>query len=60
MIVQFSGETRKDAIINYFSLDIEEEDEFFEYLENMGYSEDDDDEIIINLVEMYRKNRDNE
>ena len=45
MIVQFQGEIRKDAIINHFSLDIEEE-EFFQYIEKMGYSEDSEDDIF--------------
>ncbi len=32
MITQFAGETRQEAIVNHYSLDIEEEDSFFEYL----------------------------
>ncbi len=58
MIPQFGGETRKDAIINHFSLDIIEEDGFFEYLSSMGYTEDEDDEIIESLIIMYRTNED--
>jgi hypothetical protein len=57
MIVQFQGENRKDAIINHFSLDIEEEDEFFQYLEEMGYDENSDDEILESLIVMYREKR---
>lgn len=57
MIVQFQGENRKDAIINHFSLDIEEEDEFFQYIEEMGYSEDSEDAILESLIVMYREKR---
>ncbi len=46
MIAQFQGEDRRESIINHFSLDIEEEETFFAFLESMGYSEDSDDEII--------------
>lgn len=58
MIVQFSGEDRKDAIVNHFSLDIEEEDLFFTYITDMGYSIDSEDEILENLIKMWRKQRD--
>lgn len=54
MIVQFSGEDRKQAIVNHFSLDIVEEDHFFDYVKEMGYSIDDEDEIIENLIQMWR------
>lgn len=54
MIVQFSGEDRKDAIVNHFSLDIVEEDLFLGYVKEMGYSIDDDDEIIENPCSMWR------
>lgn len=43
MIVQFSGETREEAIVNHFSLDIVEEDLFLAYIKQMGYSIDDED-----------------
>lgn len=56
MIVQFPGEDRKDAIINHFSLDIEEEEWFLNYIKQMGYSIDDDDEIIENLFKMWNDN----
>lgn len=56
MIVQFPGEHRKDAIINHFSLDIEEEEWFLDYIKRMGYSIDDDDEIIENLFKMWNDN----
>ena len=55
MIVQFSGEDRRDAIVNHFSLDIVEEDAFFEYMERMGYSIDDEDELIEKLYSMWYK-----
>jgi hypothetical protein len=58
MIVQFSGESREDAIVNHFSLDIEGERLFLAYIKEMGYSIDDDDAIIENLCQMWRKNRD--
>jgi hypothetical protein len=54
MIVQFQGEDRKEAIANHFSLDIEEEDAFFSYVKEMGYTIDDTDEIIESLYEMWR------
>lgn len=53
MITQFQGEDRKDAIINYLSLDIIEEDEFFEFIEEIGYSIDDNDDIIESLYKMF-------
>lgn len=55
MIVQFSGEDRKDAIVNHFSLDIVEEEGFMRYIKEMGYSIEEDDEIIENLIVMWRK-----
>lgn len=55
-MVQLSGESREDAIVNHFSLDIEEQDKFFAYIENMGYSIDDSDEIIDNLYAMWNEN----
>lgn len=54
MIVQFSGEDRREAIVNHFSLDIVEEDAFFDYVNVMGYTIEDEDEIIENLVKMWR------
>lgn len=45
-ITQFSGEDRKTAIVNHFSLDIEEEEIFFNFIKDMGYTEDSEDEII--------------
>lgn len=56
MIVQFQGETREQAIVNHFSLDLEEEEGFFKYLESMGYSIDSEDEVIESLISMYRAN----
>jgi hypothetical protein len=55
MIVQFQGEDRKEAIVNHFSLDIEEEDLFFQYISDMGYTIDADDEIIESLHNMWYK-----
>jgi len=55
MITQFQGEDRKQAITNHFSLDIEEEEPFFEFIEEMGYSIDDEDVIIENLYKMFCK-----
>jgi len=52
-ITQFQGESRRDAIINHFSLDIEEECRFFLYIKHMGYTIDADDEIIENLHQMW-------
>ncbi len=57
MIVQFVGENRKQAIANHFSLDIEEEDAFFEYVESMGYSLTESDEIIESLHTMWKRNQ---
>jgi hypothetical protein len=53
MIPQFQGENRKDAIINHLGLDIEEEEKFFEFIEQMGYTIDAEDEIIEGLYEMF-------
>ena len=53
MITRFQGESRKDSIINHLSLDIDEEIKFFEYLTEMGYSEDSEDEIIESMHEMF-------
>jgi hypothetical protein len=55
MIVQFKGETREEAIINHFSLDMEEEDLFMQYISEMGYTINDSDEVIESLHEMFRK-----
>lgn len=52
-ITQFIGEDRRQAIINHFSLDIEEEDEFFEFVEEMGYDIDETDEMMISLYNMF-------
>jgi hypothetical protein len=52
MITQFQGEDRKDAIVNSLGLDIEEED-FFEYMEAMGYSIDAEDQIIESLYQLF-------
>jgi hypothetical protein len=57
MIAQFKGEDRKQAIVNHFSLDIEEEETFFKYIKEMGYTIDYSDEIIESLYEMFLKNR---
>lgn len=56
MIAQFKGETRKQAIVNHFSLDISEEEQFFKYLSDMGYTVDADDETIESLHEMWEEN----
>jgi len=53
MIPRFQGETREDSIINHFSLDIVEEVTLFEYIEEMGYSIDDSDDLIESLHKMF-------
>lgn len=58
-ITQFSFETRKQSIINHFSLDIEEEDSFFDFITHLGYDENSDDETIINLHDMWEKQPNN-
>jgi hypothetical protein len=60
MIAQFQGEDRKQAIVNHFSLDIEEEDLFFNYVRKMGYSIHAADEIIENLYSMWYKKQSEE
>lgn len=57
MIIQFQGEDRMQAIVNHFSLDIEEEEDFIEYIESMGYSIDSEDEILENLHQMFINQR---
>lgn len=57
MIAQFSGETREEAIINHFSLELEEQERFFEYIEAMGYSIDSEDEILESLIIMFRETK---
>ncbi len=57
MIIQFQGESRTEAIINNFSLDIEEQDEFFSYIEEMGYSIDDEDELLESLYKMFNNKK---
>lgn len=52
-IVQFQGETRRDAIINHFSMDLEDEYRFFEFIQDMGHDENAPDEIIISLWEIF-------
>ncbi len=56
MITQFKGEDRKDAIVNHFSLDIVGEESFFDYLASLGYTVNDDDEIIESVYDMWEKN----
>lgn len=55
MITQFQGEDRKEAIANHFSLDLDEEELFFEFIEKMGYTVDDEDSIIESLNVMWLK-----
>jgi hypothetical protein len=55
-IVQFIGEERRDAIVNHFSLDIEEEKSFFDYVKSLGYSIYSADDIIENLYKMWNDN----
>lgn len=55
MIVQFNGETRHDAIVNHFSLDIEEEEDFFEYLEFLGIDENASDQVIESAMQTWRE-----
>ena len=55
-IVLFSGESREEAIVSHLGLDIEEEDLFFAYIANMGYTIDDNDEIIDSLYKMWQSN----
>lgn len=58
-ITQFKGETRKQAIVNHFSLDMTEEDSFLKYIKDMGYTVDSDDDVIEGLHEMWEKNLNN-
>ena len=53
MITQLQGEDRKDAIVNHFSLDITEEDDFFEFIDEMGYYIDDSDDMIESLYKLF-------
>ena len=53
MITQFQGEDRKGSIVNHFGLDIVEEDDFFEFIDEMGYSIDDSDDLIESLHKMF-------
>jgi hypothetical protein len=55
MITQFQGEDRKEAIVNHFSLDIDEEDRFLKYIDQMGYSIDAEDEVIESLHRMWNQ-----
>lgn len=57
-MVQFSGETRREAIVNHYSLDIEEEESFISYIEEMGYHIEDEDELIENLYKMWLRRDD--
>lgn len=56
MITQFKGESRKQAIANHFSLDINEEKAFFKYITDMGYEIGASDDIIESLHEMWNNN----
>lgn len=55
MITQFKGERRKDAIINHFSLDIEEGEIFFKFIKDMGYEIGEDDDVIESLHNMWEE-----
>lgn len=59
MITQFQGEDRMEAIVNHFSLDIEEEESFIAYVESMGYTIFSDDETIESLHKMWIKHTQN-
>lgn len=59
MITQFQGENRKDAIINHFGLDIVEEEQFLKYIQDMGYTIDEDDETIESLHTMWEEKLNN-
>lgn len=59
MITQFQGETRKQAIVNHFGLDIVEEDRFLNYIVDMGYTIDADDETIESLHKMWQEKLNN-
>jgi hypothetical protein len=56
MIARFEGESRKQAIVNHFSLDIDEEKAFFKYIADMGYEIGASDDIIESLHEMWNNN----
>lgn len=56
MITQLQGESRKDAIVNHFSLDTMEEDQFLAYIKKMGYTIDANDEMIESLHAMWEEN----
>lgn len=53
MITKFKGENRKESIINHLGIDIDEEDDFFEFIENLGCSIDVEDSIIESLYKMF-------
>lgn len=55
MIAQFSGESRREAIVNHFSLDIEEEEDFFDYMEFLGIDENASDEVIESTMQLWRE-----
>lgn len=57
MITQFQGEDRSTAIVNHFSLDIEQEEDFIAFIETMGYTVESDDETIEGLYKMWREQR---
>lgn len=58
MLTQFKGENRKNAVIEYYVLDVEEEESFFDFIKEMGYTVDDEDRIINGLYKMWRDKND--
>lgn len=54
MITQFEGETHRDAIVNHFGLDMEEEESFFDFIGENGYVIDDiPDDVLIHLYDAF-------
>jgi hypothetical protein len=53
MINQFQGESRKDAVVNHFGFDIEEEASFLNFIHDMGETVDSPDEVLEELHERW-------
>jgi len=57
MIVRFDGESNWDSIINHFSLDIDEEYDFENFIMENGETRDSNLEILEQLYEEWETTR---
>ena len=47
--IQFPGETDWDSIVNHYSLDIVEEEDYYQYVKEQGHDKDTELGILLSL-----------